>query len=137
MIFQISWGVRLNILSQRLMPLYKLSLYKLSLYKLLVQAIACIIASTCLATPSLNAQTQADLAPEDIPEEVLRGEIYTDARSPIDGTLLTATEYVELMENLRSLDRIPPEDLVSPQIQEVINLLKLRKFLRQIVPFIP
>jgi len=96
-----------------------------------------MIASTCLSTESLNAQIKSNLDLPDIPEEVLRAEIYTDARSPIDGKLLTAAEYVELMENLRSLDRIPPEDLVSPQIQEVINLLKLRKFLRQIVPFIP
>ena len=74
---------------------------------------------------------------EDVPEEVLRAEIYTDARSPIDGRHLTAAEYVELMEKLRSLDGIPPEDLVSPKVREVIDLLKLRKFLRQFIPFIP
>jgi hypothetical protein len=74
---------------------------------------------------------------EDIPEEVLRTEIYTDARSPIDGKLLTATEYVELMDKLRSLDSIPPEDLVSPKIREVVELLRLRKLLRQFIPFIP
>jgi hypothetical protein len=74
---------------------------------------------------------------EDTPEEVLRVEIYTDARSPIDGKQLTADEYVELMERLRSLDSIPPEDLVSPKVREVIGLLRLRKFLRQFIPFIP
>lgn len=74
---------------------------------------------------------------EDTPEEVLRAEIYTDARSPIDGKQLTAAEYVELMEKLRSLDSIPPEDLVSPKVREVIGLLRLRKFLRQFIPFIP
>ena len=74
---------------------------------------------------------------EDIPEEVLRTEIYTDARSPINGKLLTATEYVELMDKLRSLDSIPPEDLVSPKIREVVELLRLRKLLRQFIPFIP
>lgn len=85
-----------------------------------------------------NAEPQTmGTVEEDVPEEVLRAEIYTDARSPIDGKRLTAAEYVELMENLRSLDNIPPEDLVSPQVREVINLLKLRKFLRQIIPFIP
>jgi hypothetical protein len=74
---------------------------------------------------------------EDPPEEVLRAEIYTDARSPIDGKQLTAAEYVELMEKLRSLDNIPPEDFVSPKVREVIDLLRLRKFLRQFIPFIP
>lgn len=82
------------------------------------------------STPNLATE-------EDIPEEVLRAEIYTDARSPIDGKKLTAVEYVELMEKLRSLDSIPPEDLVNPRFQEVIGLLKLRKFLKQFIPFIP
>ncbi len=76
-------------------------------------------------------------AQEDLPEEVLRAEIYTDARSPIDGKQLTAAEYTELMEKLRSLDSIPPEDFVSPKVREVIGLLKLRKFLKQFIPFIP
>jgi len=74
---------------------------------------------------------------EDLPEEILRAEIYTDARSPIDGKQLTAAEYTELMEKLRSLDSILPEDFVSPKVREVIGLLKLRKFLKQFIPFIP
>ncbi len=126
MTLRIGWGANPNASGER---------YKL-LKRLFVQAIACVVGSTCLSTELLLAQTESAVLP-DIPEEVLRSEIYTDARSPIDGKLLTAAEYVELMEKLRSLDRIPAEDLVSPQIQEVINLLKLRKFLRQILPFIP
>jgi hypothetical protein len=82
------------------------------------------------------AETKSISLEEDTPEEVLRAEIYTDARSPIDGTKLTSAEYVELMEKLRSLDNIPPEDFVSPKIREIINLLKLRKFFRQFIPFI-
>jgi hypothetical protein len=74
---------------------------------------------------------------EDVSEEILRAEIYTDGRSPIDGKQLTAAEYTELMEKLRSLDGIPPEDFVSPKVREVIGLLKLRKFLKQFIPFIP
>ncbi len=91
-----------------------------------------------LIPSALFAETQStSYLQEDTPEEVLRAEIYTDARSPIDGKQLTAAEYVELMEKLRSLDNIPPEDLVSPKIQEVIGLLKLRKFLKQFIPLIP
>jgi hypothetical protein len=41
------------------------------------------------------------------------------------------------MDKLRSLDSIPPEDLVSPKIREVVELLRLRKLLRQFIPFIP
>ncbi len=95
--------------------------------------------STIAIMPMLSSaeiQSKPSLQ-EDTPEEVLRAEIYTDARSPIDGKQLTATEYVELMEKLRSLDSIPPEYLVSPKVREVIGLLRLRKFLRQFIPFIP
>jgi predicted component of type VI protein secretion system len=91
-----------------------------------------------LAPSAIFAETTKKLSvEEDIPEEVLRTEIYTDARSPIDGKLLTATEYVELMDKLRSLDSISPEDLVSPKVREVVELLRLRKLLRQFIPFIP
>jgi hypothetical protein len=95
--------------------------------------------STLAIMPMLSSaeiQSKPSLQ-EDTPEEVLRAEIYTDARSPIDGKQLTATEYVEFMEKLRSLDSIPPEYLVSPKVREVIGLLRLRKFLRQFIPFIP
>lgn len=115
MTYRIDWGVK----SKSIATLLTLLLTSLILP---LQILA--------TTPNLVTE-------EDIPEEVLRAEIYTDARSPIDGKKLTAAEYVELMENLRSLDGIPPEDLVNPKIQEVIGLLKLRKFLKQFIPFIP
>jgi hypothetical protein len=95
-----------------------------------------ILPSPILPSP-VFAETQASPLAEDTPEEVLRAEIYTDARSPIDGKQLSAAEYTELIEKLRSLDHIPPEDLVSPKVREVIGLLKLRKFLKQFIPFVP
>ena len=39
--------------------------------------------------------------PEDTPEEILRTEIITEARSPINGELLTAAEYAELQALLQ------------------------------------
>ncbi len=92
-----------------------------------------------LIPSALFAETQSTTSyfQDDPPEEVLRAEIYTDARSPIDGKQLTAAEYTELIEKLRSLDGIPPEDFVSPKVREVIGSLRLRKFLRQFIPFIP
>ena len=96
------------------------------------------VASLFIVPSAIFAEVQSlQSVREDTPEEVLRTEIYTDARSPIDGTQLSAAEYAELMEKLRSLDNIPAEDLVSPKVREVIDLLKLRKFLRQFIPFIP
>jgi hypothetical protein len=73
---------------------------------------------------------------EDTPDEVLRTEIYTDARSPVDGKLMTAAEYIELKEDLtEAMNDIPPEARVSPKVAEVIRLLKLRAVIKRILPF--
>lgn len=132
--YQIDWGVKDINSSRNQLLLILLPIKKRNL------AIASFI-SLQIATLSIPNQIFAENKPpfvqEDTPEEVLRGEIYTDARSPIDGKQLSAAEYTELMEKMRSLDNIPPEDLVSPKVREVIDLLKLRKFLRQFIPFIP
>lgn len=72
----------------------------------------------------------------DIPEEVLRTEIYTEARSPVDGKLLSAAEYIELDESLQAtVNNIPPRLLVSERLQKLIDLLKLRRLIRQVIPF--
>lgn len=70
----------------------------------------------------------------DLPEEVLRTEIITEARSPIDGQPLTAAEYAELQAELRSTDAIQPK--VSPKIQRLILLLRVRKVIKSIAPFL-
>lgn len=69
---------------------------------------------------------------EDIPEEILRTEIITAARSPVDGKLLTAAEYIELQAKLRE---VPPPKL-DPKIRENIFLLRLRNTLRTFFPFL-
>jgi hypothetical protein len=128
--YQIDWGVKdINSSRNKLLPMRKRNL-----------AIATFISfqiATLLVPNQIFAENKSPSLQEDTPEEVLRAEIYTDARSPIDGKQLSAAEYTELMEKMRSLDNIPPEDLVSPKVREVIDLLKLRKFLRQFIPFIP
>lgn len=130
--YQIDWGARLckasqcEALRQRNQRFAIASCIGLQISALSIMPI--ISYAETQSIPSLQ---------EDPPEEVLRAEIYTDARSPIDGKQLSAAEYTELMEKLRSLDSIPPEDFVSPKVREVIGLLKLRKFLRQFIPFIP
>jgi hypothetical protein len=69
--------------------------------------------------------------PEDVPEEVLRTEIITEARSPIDGKPLTAAEYAELRSKLAT-SAYPPQ--VSADIQHLIFLLRLRQLIRPILP---
>ncbi|MDJ0716770.1 MAG: hypothetical protein QNJ54_21570 [Prochloraceae cyanobacterium] len=70
--------------------------------------------------------------PEDIPEEVLRTQIITEARSPIDGQPITAAEYAELRARLAQ-SKFPTQ--VNPKLQELILLLKVRKLINTIVPF--
>ncbi|MBD2167822.1 hypothetical protein H6G04_25890 [Calothrix membranacea FACHB-236] len=69
---------------------------------------------------------------EDMPEEILRTEIIIEARSPVDGKPLTAAEYAQLQEQLQI---IPPRQL-DPKIRDQIFLLRIRKGLLQIFPFL-
>ncbi|MCV3213363.1 hypothetical protein OGM63_07465 [Plectonema radiosum NIES-515] len=70
--------------------------------------------------------------PDDTPEEILRTEIIIEARSPVDGKPLTASEYAELLTQLQTS---PPPKL-TPKIREQVFLLRIRKALFQIFPFL-
>lgn len=87
---------------------------------------------------AMLGQVGAGLAlppPEDQPEEVLRTEVILDARSPRDGKPMSAAEYAELQaqmeEQARQIGTVPP------RLRELIGLLRLRKALRTILPFLP
>jgi hypothetical protein len=69
--------------------------------------------------------------PEDVPEEVLRTQIITEARSPIDGKPLTATEYAQLKSQIAQ-SSLPPQ--LNPKIRQLIFLLRLRQMLRTVIP---
>jgi hypothetical protein len=78
-------------------------------------------------------QTSIALPPaEDIPEEVLRTEIITEARSPIDGQPVTAAEYAQIQAQLKESAFAPELD---PKVQELIFLLHIRKMLKTFFPF--
>ncbi|WP_414528073.1 hypothetical protein [Nodularia chucula] len=70
--------------------------------------------------------------PEDIPEEILRTQIIIDARSPLDGKPLNPAEYAELQEQLQ----ISPPPKLSADVRQTIYLIRLRKALLQIFPFL-
>ncbi|MEC4983494.1 MAG: hypothetical protein SAJ37_23155 [Oscillatoria sp. PMC 1068.18] len=81
------------------------------------------------ATPPIAAQTPPNFAlppPEEIPEEVLRTEIVTEANSPLDGEPITAAEYAELQAELAQ-SKFPPQ--LSPQLRHLIFLLQIRELL--------
>lgn len=93
-----------------------------------------------LLTSSLLLPPSSLLAlppPEDLPEEILRTEIITEARSPIDGQPLTAAEYAQLQTQLQQKPPVRPETEVSLEVRRVVNLLRLRRFLKTVFPFIP
>lgn len=71
--------------------------------------------------------------PEETPEEVLRTEIIIEARSPIDGKLLDAAEYAELQAQLQA----SPNPQLSSKVKETIFLIRFRKLIRTVLPFLP
>jgi hypothetical protein len=70
-------------------------------------------------------------APEDVPEEVLRTQIITEGRSPIDGTAVTATEYATIEQALTE-HRLPPN--INAEIQHTIFLLRVLKLFKTVNP---
>lgn len=95
--------------------------------------------STLFACLGLTIATPAIALPppEDQPEEVARTEIITEARSPIDNKLLNAAEYAALQKQLQQGQPENPRDQVSPELRRTIRLLRLRRFIRTVFPFIP
>ncbi len=89
-------------------------------------AIACLILSVAHRAVALPP-------PEDIPEEVLRTEIILEARSPLDGSMLTAAAYDQLQEERQRNQATQ----LSPQMRELIFLLQLRRAVQPFIPFLP
>lgn len=86
----------------------------------------------CLSVLSWGVQPAIALPPpEDIPEEILRNEIITEARSPLNGQPLTAEEYAELRAKLEE-GAFPPE--LSPTLRHLIFMLQIRQLLNSVSP---
>jgi hypothetical protein len=91
-----------------------------------------------LGTPMLVpplAQTATSAPTSEIPEEVLQTEVITSARSPINNQPLTATQYAELKTEIDRTNQVPPR--LSSKLRNTIALLKVRKFIKTVLPFIP
>lgn len=120
-------------MSDRPQPInFKGSCHTLSIQLILVGGMLLAIAPRAVALPPES----------DIPEEILRTEIITQGRSPIDGTPLTPAEYAALLEDPAFRRTIAPDE-GSPNLaigpippgQIMINRLPVREFLRVIFPF--
>jgi hypothetical protein len=68
-----------------------------------------------------------------VPEEVLRTEIITAARSPITGEPLSAEEYAALEEDLQSQQGLPEAD---PVVARLLLLIQLRQLAEPVFPFL-
>lgn len=101
------------------------SLRRAQLKALFLTGLLLVAVEPSLALPS----------PDDQPEEVLRTEIITGARSPIDGKPLTASEYAQLQTNLQEPGPSRPQ--VGRSLEKNLNLLRLRKFIKTFFPFLP
>ncbi len=89
-----------------------------------------MVVTTAGIEPALSLPPQ-----KDVPEEILRSEIFTEARSPINGKPLTAAEYIKLQSQLQS----PPpktKPQVNPKLQNLLFLLQLRRVIRTVVPLL-
>ncbi len=71
----------------------------------------------------------------EVPEEVLRNEVITEARSPLDGQPMTAREYAEFQVELEQANQL--KAVPSEKIRKLVGLLRLRKFIKTVLPFVP
>jgi hypothetical protein len=73
-------------------------------------------------------------ADTDIPEEVLRAEIITEGRSPVDGKALSASDFAELI--VKTKQQLERENAIvamsGSKLKETLLLLRLRSLLRSI-----
>ncbi|MDJ0598532.1 MAG: hypothetical protein QNJ37_06800 [Crocosphaera sp.] len=98
----------------------------------MVYSSLCRVIPLSLALPMMFLEVGVTLPPpEDIPEEVLRSEIITEGRSPVNGEPLSAAEYAEIKEKL---DQSPYTPEIDSKLQNLIFLLKIRKMLKTFVP---
>lgn len=94
----------------------------------MMRLIAACLAIVCLWIAPVSALPP----PADPPEEVLRTEIITEARSPVDGQPVSPAEYARLQEELS--DRGLP--ILSRRVSNTIRLLRIRQAIRSLFPFL-
>ncbi len=70
--------------------------------------------------------------PAEIPEEILRTEIITEARSPLTGKPLSALDYAQLQAELAAP---AGGNLVNDDLRRLLFLLQLRRAVKPIIPF--
>ena len=92
------------------------------------------VAIVALLTGGIQGLQPAEALPpaSDVPEEILRTEIILEGRSPVNGEPLSAAEYEELQAELAQTTLDPK---IASDLQQLIFLLQIRKFVKTIIPF--
>lgn len=103
---------------------------RIQLWTIRLPAIVVILTSL-MPTSSAYATPEG----EKMPDPVSPPALVLDLRSPLDGRLLTATEYADLQAEIDRLNEVPPQ--VSPKIRRLVGLLKFRKFIKRVLPIVP
>lgn len=103
---------------------------RIQLWTIRLPAIVVILTSIM---PTSSAYATPEI--EKMPDLVLPPALVLDLRSPLDGRLLTATEYADLQAEIDRLNEVPPQ--VSPKIRRLVGLLKFRKFIKRVLPIVP
>ncbi|GAB4217858.1 MAG: hypothetical protein OHK0012_24090 [Synechococcales cyanobacterium] len=83
-----------------------------------------------LLSPTL---AYAEVIEVPIPDDFLQRQAPLTHTSVIDGRSLSPSEYAQEQHTLQHPDRDPPA--VSPELQELVVLLRFRKLLRSVTPF--
>jgi hypothetical protein len=102
--------------------------------KIVIRSIQ-IVCTSIIGWNAIVPAQASSLPPEnDIPEEVLRAEIITEARSPIDGKALSANEFAELVVTAKQQVELDNASFVinNSKVKETLFLLRLRGFLRSV-----
>ncbi|MEM6253208.1 MAG: hypothetical protein AAF821_09820 [Cyanobacteria bacterium P01_D01_bin.156] len=73
-------------------------------------------------------------ATDDVPEEILRTEIIFEARSPLDGTVMSPADYAQLQAELAAPQTSPT---LNSDIRYIIFLLQARRTFKPVIPFLP
>jgi hypothetical protein len=91
--------------------------------KLIIAPITCwTIASTALPARALPPAT-------DLPEEFLRNQIILEARSPLDGEVITAGEYADYVAKLERETADREDRAAVDKYRETAFILRLRRLL--------
>ena len=91
-----------------------------------------VVGRSAAAAEAVEAAGGYPEVPAEIPEEILRTEIITEARSPLTGKPLSAVEYAQLQAELAA----PASgNLLSSDLRRLLFLLQLRHAIKPILPF--